>query len=170
MKDHLAIYKLIVLYMLNKANCPITKAQVMDFILEKEYTNFMTLQGVMSELIDDKMVTAQSYRNRTHLKLTNQGAETLKYFENDINAAIKEEIDQFFKDNAIAIKNEVSIMAEYYQANSEEWHAHLTAKDKESILVDITMSIPLQETAAEICDNWNKKNQEIYQFLVQKLF
>lgn len=170
MKDHLAIYKLIVLYMLDKANCPITKAQIMDFILEKEYTNFMTLQGVMSELIDDRMVTAQSYRNRTHLKITNTGLETLKYFEADINGAIKEEIDQFFKDNAIAIKNEVSIIAEYYQANQDEWHAHLVAKDKESILVDITMSVPLQETASEICDNWNKKNQEIYQLLVQKLF
>lgn len=170
MKDHLAIYKLIVLYMLNKANCPITKAQVMDFILEKEYTNFMTLQRVMSELIDDHMVTAQSYRNRTHLKITSEGVETLKYFASDINSKIKEEIDQFFKDNAISIKNEVSIIAEYYKANDEEYQAHLMAKDKESILVDITMSVPLEETASEICDNWNRRNQEIYQYLVQRLF
>ena len=34
-KDVLIFYKLIVLYMLNRAAFPITKAQVADFILEK---------------------------------------------------------------------------------------------------------------------------------------
>ena len=43
-KDVLIFYKLIVLYMLNRAAFPITKAQVADFILEKEYMDFFTLQ------------------------------------------------------------------------------------------------------------------------------
>ncbi len=156
--------------MLNKVEYPLTKAQVMDFILEREYTNFMSLQAVMCELIDSGMVIAESFRNRTHLKLTADGAQTINFFENDINPKIREEIDQFFVDNSISIKNEVSIIADYYKTTAEEWEAHLIAKDKDVNIIDITMSVPLEETASEICDNWNKKNQEIYQYLVKQLF
>ena len=170
MKDALTLYKLIVLYMLDRVDFPLTKAQIGDFILEKEYTNFMTLQQVIGELLDSKLVTAQSFRNRTHLKLTKEGADAIHFFENDINSEIKDEINAFFKKNSIELRNEVSIIADYYKATNGEYEAHLTAKDKEIKLVDITLQVPIEETARSICDNWNKKNQEIYQYLVKHLF
>ena len=48
--------------------------------------------------------------------------------------------------------------------------AHLVAKDRGINLVDITLSVPVEETAAAICDNWQKKNQEIYKYLITELF
>ena len=50
-QDPLTLYKLIVLYMLDRVTFPLTKAQVGDFILEREYTNFLTLQQEIAELI-----------------------------------------------------------------------------------------------------------------------
>ena len=47
--DSLNLYKLIVLYMLDKANFKLTYAQISGFILEREYTNFFTLQQVISD-------------------------------------------------------------------------------------------------------------------------
>lgn len=170
MKDTLTSYKLIILYMLDRVDFPLTKAQIGDFILEKEYTNFMTLQQVIGELIDSKLVSAQSYRNRTHLKLTKEGSDAIHFFENDLNSEIKKDIDAFFKKNSIELRNEVSIVSDYYKATSGEYEAHLVAKDKDVTLIDITMSVPIEETASSICDNWNKKNQEIYQYLVKTLF
>ena len=55
LQDPLTLYKLIVLYMLNRVTFPLTTAQVSDFILEKEYTNFLTLQQVINELTDAEM-------------------------------------------------------------------------------------------------------------------
>ena len=43
-QEPLTLYKLIILYMLDRVNFPLTSAQVSEFILEKEYTNFLTLQ------------------------------------------------------------------------------------------------------------------------------
>lgn len=40
MSDPLTLYKLIVLYMLNRVSFPLTAAQISDFILTREYTNF----------------------------------------------------------------------------------------------------------------------------------
>ena len=156
--------------MLDRVDFPLTKAQIGDFILDREYTNFMTLQQVIGELIDAKFVTAQSYRNRTHLKLTNDGRDTVHYFEYDIDSKIKREIDEYFTKNSISLRNEVSIISDYYKSTSGEWEAHLVAKDKNINLIEMTISVPIEETAISICDNWNKKNQEIYQYVVKQLF
>ena len=51
LQDPLTLYKLIVLYMLNRVTFPLTTAQVSDFILGKEYTNFLTLQQLIDDLL-----------------------------------------------------------------------------------------------------------------------
>ena len=70
--------------MLNRVNFSLTTAQISDFILEKEYTNFLTLQQVFSELTEAGMISSQSIRNRTHLSITEEGKETLSFFKNRI--------------------------------------------------------------------------------------
>ena len=170
MHDPLTLYKLIVLYMLTRVDFSLTKAQISDFILGKEYTNFLTLQQVISELIDTGLVSAQSIRNRTHLTITKDGKETLNFFRNQINDSIKADIDEFFHENEIEMRNEVSILADYYKSTTGEYEAHLVAKEKNVDLVNITISVPSEETAVTICDNWQKKNQDIYQYLISQLF
>lgn len=169
-QEPLTLYKLIVLYMLDRVNFPLTSAQVSEFILEKEYTNFLTLQQAIAGLTEAELITTQTIGNRTHLIITPEGLNTLSFFENRISDAIKKDINTFFKDREMELRNEVSILADYYKATSGEYNAHLVAKEKNVKLVDITLSVPTEESAAAICDNWQRKNQEIYQFLVEQLF
>lgn len=169
-QDPLTLYKLIVLYMLDRVNFPLTKAQVGDFILEREYTNFLTLQQAIAELIDAGMVSARSSRNRTYLVLTDEGRTTLSYFTNRINDSIKEEIDGYFSDHEMEMRNEVSVISDYYKSVSGEYEVRLTAKEKDVTVVEVTLSVPDEETASAICANWQTKNQEIYQYLTSQLF
>ncbi|MCM1121786.1 MAG: DUF4364 family protein [Eubacterium sp.] len=169
-QDPLTLYKLIVLYMLDRVTFPLTKAQVGNFILEKEYTNFLTLQQVISELTDADLVEARSSRNRTYLAITAEGRQTLSFFEKQINASIKEEINAFFHENELEMRNETSILSDYYKAVSGEYEAHLLAKEKDVKIVEITLSVPDEDTASAICANWQKKNQDIYQYIIKQLF
>ena len=170
LQDTLTLYKLIVLYMLDRVTFPLTTAQISDFVLEREYTNFLTLQQVINELSDAGMISSQPIRNRTHLSITKEGQETLHFFENRISDAIKSDIKSYFRENEFALRNEVSVLGDYYKSTSGEYEAHLVAKDRGINLVDITLSVPVEEVAAAICENWQNKNQEIYQFLIQELF
>ena len=170
LQDSLTINKLIVLYMLNRVNFPMTAAQVSDFILEKDYMNFLTFQQVISELTEAEMISQKRIRNRTQLSINEEGRSTLYFFENRISKAIKEDINNYFREKEYALRNELSIVGDYYKSTSGEYEAHLVAKDRGIRLVDITLSVPTKEIASDICDNWQKKNQEIYQFLVQQLF
>lgn len=170
LQDSLTINKLIVLYMLNRVNFTMTAAQVSDFILEKDYMDFLTFRQVLSELTESKMITQKTIRNRTKLSITEEGRSTLGFFENRISEAIKEDINNFFREKEYSLRNELSIAGDYYKSTSGEYEAHLTATDRGIRLVDITLSVPAEAIASDICDNWQKKNQEIYQFLVQQLF
>lgn len=170
LQETFTLYKLIVLYMLSRVTFPMTNAQVSDFILEKDYTDFLTLQQVINELIDAGLITSETIRNRTHLAITEEGRETLRFFQNRINAGIKQDINTYFRENEYALRNEVSVLGDYYKSASGEYEAHLVAKDRGIRLVDITISVPDEATASSICDNWQKKNQAIYQHLIQELF
>ena len=169
-EDSLIQYKLIVLYMLGRAAFQITKSQIADFILEQEYTDFLTLQQVFAELDAAGMITSSTIRNRTHLALTKEGQDTLSFFEKRLSEVTRKKIDEFFRENEMKMRNEVSIISDYYKSTSGEYEVHLVATEKKIKLVDITMSVPDEETASAICDNWQKKNQAVYQSLIEQLF
>ena len=170
LQDPLTLYKLIVLYMLDRVTFPLTTAQISDFILGKEYTNFLTLQQVFSELSDTGLIEARSANNRTHLSITSEGTETLHFFENRISLAIKSEIHAFFQEKEYILREEVSVVSDYYKSTTGEYEAHLIAKERGINLIDLTLSVPSKELAESICNNWMTKNQDIYQYLIEQLF
>ena len=71
------LYKLMVLYMLNCVNFPLTTAQIAEFILDRDYTNFLTLQTVFSDLTETGLAQSKTILNRTQLSLTEEGKNTL---------------------------------------------------------------------------------------------
>lgn len=170
LQDPLTLYKLIVLYMLDKVSFPLTTAQISDFILSKEFTNFLTLQQVINELIEAGLINSRNNRNRTHLSITADGIETLNFFRNRINEGIQNDINAYLKANEFSMRNEVSVQGDYYKSTSGEYEAHLIAKDREINLIELKLSIPTEELAANICDNWQTNNQQIYKYLIEHLF
>lgn len=171
LQEPLTLYKLIVLYLLNKVSLPLSKKRVCDFILlEKGYTNYILLNQAISELIDAGMAEELLINERSHFAITQEGAQTLAFFQTYISDITKEEINTYIKENRLELVNALSVTANYDKASAGEFEAHLLAKEKGIPLVEITLSVPTEKTAAAICQNWLEKNEEIYQFLVEKLF
>lgn len=169
--DQLALYnKLLVLYMLDRVTFPLTQAQIYDFLLGNNYVNYMNLQLAITELIDTGFVTAESKLNRTYLTITAEGQETLSFFKNRIDTSLKKEIDAFLSTNQFKLRNETSVLADYNKILSGDYEVHLTAKEKDVTVVELTLSVPNRDTAETVCNNWKKKNQEIYQYLAGQLF
>jgi hypothetical protein len=156
--------------MLNKVNFKLTYSQISGFILEKEYTNFLTLQQVISDLQDAELIKTDSLTKRTFFSITKEGQNTLNYFENRISDTIKQEIDDFLTEKHLELKNEASITANFYKSTSGEYETELIAKEKDIELVNIKLSVPTKDMAETICDSWYNKNQQIYKYLMEELF
>ena len=169
-QDPLTLYKLIVLYMLNKVSFPLSSSQIGDFILEKDYTNFLTLQQVFSDLKENNLIASKTVRNRTLFSITEEGMNTLSYFQNRISDAIKTDVVEYLRENEMELRNEVPILSDYYKSTNGEYEAHLWAKDRDVELVSIKLTVPTEEIASSICAKWQDKNQQIYQYLTEQLF
>lgn len=165
----LTLYKLIILYMLDKVDYSLTRSQVFDFMLDKNYTDYFTLQKVMNQLTDDKLIESKFKRNASHLTITEKGKETIELLKNDLSDPIREEIDTYLNDNEVQLRNEVSISADYYKSTAGEYVAELTARERNTDLLSIKISMPTEEAASEICNNWHKKNQDVYAYLMENL-
>lgn len=170
LQEPLTLYKLIILYLLERAALPLSKKRVCDFILDKGYTNYIMLNQAIGELIDAGMAASQPINERPHLTLTEEGAQTLSFFQSNISDVTKAEINAYLKENKLDLISEISVTANYDKASTGEYEAHLVAKERGIPLVRITLSVPAEETAASICRNWLEKNEEIYQMLAEKLF
>lgn len=169
-QDPLTLYKLIILYLLDKVDYKLTSAQISSFILEKEYTNYMTLQQVISDLLDAQLIESDTIRNRTYYAITQDGQNTLSYFGNRIGGAIISDINAFLREKNLELKNEASITANYDKSITGGYDAELVAREKNAELVRIKLNVPTEDMAETLCDSWYNKNQQIYQYLMQELF
>ena len=60
MAEAFTLYKLIILYMLDKVDFPLTNSQISEFVLDKGYTDYFKLQQALSELADGGLFRALS--------------------------------------------------------------------------------------------------------------
>lgn len=160
---------MIVLYMLRRCEAPLSKSQIYDFILEKEYTNFLTLQEVFSELATADLINEKTMANRTYLEITADGVETLEFFGNRMNPAIRQQIDEYLKANSMKLLNETAIQGDYKRISENDYEVRMVAKDGSNTLVELALSVPTEEIAQGVLDKWQNCNQEIYKYLITQL-
>lgn len=168
--DALVLYKLIVLYMLDRVDYTLTNSQISEFVLDKGYTNYFNLQEAINGLLDDEFVTASTIRSSTHYKITAKGEEALSLFENRIPYAIKQDILEFYQTEKINIKNESEIYADYVKNEHNEYTVNCVIKDRKDTLLDLKISVPTRSHAVAICDNWKSKSPEVYDYLIKNLW
>ncbi len=169
MAEAYKLYKLIILYMLDKIDFPLTNSQISEFILNEGYTNYFTLQQTISELSESGFIHEESTHSRTFYHLTEEGAQTLKFFKNDISPAIQEDINAFLKEKKYELKNEVSVKADYYQNSNGEYSVRCQVLEQGSSLIDLTITAPTEAEAQTMANNWTKKNQEVYAAIMASL-
>ena len=120
MAEAFTLYKLIILYMLDKVDFPLTNSQISEFVLDKGYTDYFKLQQALSELADGGLILKESTHNRTLFHLTEDGKGTIHLFRDKISKPIQDDIDHFLQTKQYDLKNEVSVKADYMKNAGEE--------------------------------------------------
>lgn len=169
MSDPHTLYKLIILYMLKKIDFSMTNSQISSFILEKGYTNYFTLQSVLSTLTESGLIHQETIQNSSFYAITPEGENTIGFFENNISQSIRNEIDEYLKENKLQLRNEISVVADYYRNTAGEIAVRCRVKEKHSDLIDLTLTVPDEAQAKAICNQWQKKCQTVYEYIIKEL-
>lgn len=167
--EPLTLYKLMTLYMLNKVNFPLTNAQISGFFLDKDYTSYFVLQQVISELIESKLIVSETVRNTSYYRITNDGIETVELFTSKIPVAIIDDIDIFLLDNKYELRNEVGTLSDYYKSTNQDYIVNCQIKEGQNTLIDLNLSVPSEDVAETMCNNWKAASQELYSTIMKTL-
>lgn len=163
------LYKLMILYMLDKVNFPLTNSQLSQFFLDNDYTTYFTLQSVLTELAEAKLINFRQVGNSTHYEITDDGKEALGYFVNDISSAAVADMDEYLKKNKFSMRSESDVVAEYFRSSNDNFTVHCSAREGKSTILSIDIAVPDEGAAEDMCANWRGCSQKIYSYIMHSL-
>lgn len=163
------IYKLMILYMLNKLDSQLTNSQLSGFFITNNYTDYFTIQQTLSDLVESGFVEKVTIRNTSYYSITFEGYESLTFFKSQIPKGALDDIAVYLENNKYALKNEVGTQADYYRHTNGDYIAHCQVMEGKSLLYEINIAVPSEEEAAKICGNWRGYSEELYGQIMNSL-
>lgn len=169
MNASLTLYKLIVLYMLRRIEFSMTLAQISEFVLGKDYTDYFTLTSSLGELEDAGLVHTEKVRNSTFYTITPEGEETVDFFRNRISPDLRADIVGYLKVNRLRLRDETAARSDYRRLSSGEYEVRCTLREQDSEIVDLKLVLPLKEQAEEVANRWEARHEDVYAYIMQEL-
>ena len=169
MAEPATLYKLIILHMLEHIDFPLSNAQISDFFLDREYTDYFTIQQVIHDLMDSGLVRTENTHNSTRYIITPAGKETLHFFHDKISPSIEEDIAAYFQANKLAIKTENAYLSDYYKTPEQEYGVRCQLREKGRTRLDFTLTVQTKEQAEAICTNWQNQADDVIACLMDLL-
>lgn len=163
------LYKMIVLYMLENIDFSLTNSQITNFFLDREYTTYFHVQETIHDLKESGLIEEKQQGTSILYNLTDEGKKTISYFSQNIPGSIRQEINAYLKEHGHALRNQNSVVADYYRTPQREYTVQCRVQEKQTTLINLELTVPTEEIAMEFCKHWPKKCDEIYAWLMQTL-
>ena len=163
------LYKLIILYFLEKTGQETSNAILSDFILEYRYTDYFTIQQTLHSLTEDQMISLRQTRQTAFYQITKKGVEILNDFGSQLPVDTRRQIENYLQENHISIQQAVSVYTDYTKLRSREYLATGTLKERGNILLSVSLNVPTEQDAIQVCEQFKERQEEVYQSLLKIL-
>lgn len=170
MNDSLLLYKLMILYMLHRVQFPLTNTQMLQFFQDRNYTDYFTFSQAFNELNDVELISSRTSNNVSHCEITPSGEETINLFSDRLSQEVKRDIDAYLKENQVNLRNESGVRSEYHRSKGGDYIVRCEVNEGRNLIYSTEISVPTEEMAIRICDNWMRCSQSMYNFAVKTLF
>ena len=170
MASPLAIYKLIILYLLDKTGTEIAMDRISSFLLEKGYVNFVSLMETYAQIEESGLVRSRVSGDRCFYAITAEGRQTLRLLGGQLSREIRRQADEFLVSEGAALRNEQAVRADCVPAEGGMYNVILRVTEGDTSVMEIRLQVPDKALAEEICRKWPEKNEQIYNSLIENLF
>lgn len=163
------LYKLIVLYALDKSAYPLTNAQISNLFLDNNYTTYFNLQEVLSDMMETSLLETETANGITCYRASSRGEETIRYFSGDIPPAIREEISAYLRSHAKQLRDKTQTTAAYRKTAGHDYLVHCRVMEGDAPLIDLQLTVPTESSAQKLTENWKERSQYIYESVLKQL-
>ena len=161
--------KLILLYLIEKINVPVSNLQITKLILENKFMNYFLLQQFLNELVEGKFLETEASGEKALYKITEPGKQSLGYFSGLIPSGIKGRIDNSISAIKKNIRNETLITADFMPESENEFIASCKVGEDNFTLMEISVTVGTRNDARTICNNWKNHTRDIYAEIINIL-
>lgn len=160
--EELAQSKLLLLFIINKSNTPLSNEELTEYILEKNYMNYFLIQQYLSELVESNFIKYQKEENKKVYKMLDKGKVTLSYFQDRLPTNIKNEISIKFAQIKEEEKLAAQIVGEYFKKDDKQYLVNLKLVENTETLFSLYLNVATEKQAKSFCQMWKKNTEYIY--------
>ena len=165
----LAENKVLILYILNKLNEPITNDALLRLVLSVMDMNYFYFQQFLLDLLENKYITCFEQEGKNVYLITEKGKETLKLTSNILPGIIKLKVDTTFKNELSSVAEEESITAEFTPRSENDYTVTCKINENNSCIFEVSVFAGSREEAKKIVDNWKENAYRIYPEILNSL-
>lgn len=160
--ETLAENKVLILYILNQTNKPITNDNLYKLVLTGVDMNYFYFQQFLLDLIATKFIVSYTKETQVVYELTEHGKKTLDLTLDILPGIVKLKVDTNLKNTLESVEEEHSIIAEYTPKNENNYMINCKIVENNETVFEIKTFAYSREQAKDIVDNWKNNADKIF--------
>ena len=160
--------RLLILLILQKLG-RMSDMQLLQFLFEHDLMNYFDMMFTLADLCDQGLAIRSDRFDQSFYQLTDAGRQTLSMFENRLPVSQRELLDEHGPAWREKILREQVFMSDYHQTKRGEYELNLRVMEQDMEMMHVTLSLPSEEIAKTMKENWPEKAQQLYAGLFEAL-
>ena len=166
--------KLIILYLINRMELSMSRAQITDFVIAKDFMDYFVLEQTMSDMLEQGLLTSTQENAQdvttTRYTITNDGYMSLEFFEEHIPKPVRNLINSYVKENRGRVKRDYEVSASYFpNIENNDFQVKCGVYEDKRVLLELSISVDTREQAKIIQNNWHGNASGLYQRIIEAM-
>lgn len=163
--------RLILLYLFDRINLPLTDMHITKLIRETNLMNYFDMRDALVELYQSSFVSKEISDNEFFIyTITAEGKKILDTLLAMIPLGIRLRIENLAAESRKDIRTDYLILADFTPDQNQSFMVTCSAAESDFNLIKIDISVGSREDAIEICNNWKNYSSEIYPEILEALY
>lgn len=160
--ETLAENKVLILYVLNKANKPLTNDVLYKLVLSALEMNYFYFQQFILDLMNVNYIFSFEKEKQTLYQITEEGKRTLDLTLDLLPGIIKLKADTHLKSIIETSEEDHSIVAEFTPTSENHYTIVCKIIENNETIFEVKMFAGSREQAKEIVEHWKNDASTIY--------
>ena len=160
--QRLAECKVLILYILNKIQKPVTNDVLLQLILSIDDMNYFYFQQFLLDLIENNYIVEILQDNEKLYTITPSGIKTLDLTLDILPGIKKLKVDNKIKDELNEIEEAVSVISEFEPYHLTEFIVTCKIVENNTTVFEVKTIASDREQAKRITENWENNSDKIY--------
>lgn len=169
-KGDTSINKLILLFVFDKMECPISENTIIDMCCSSNsWISYMDSKPILNKLLDENFIYNDAKYGDPLYTITPEGRLCLSEFYVQIPITTREEITKFVKQNRQKYRRKQECVADYHMNKDSTYTVYLKINDVSQPLLELKFIVPNRQIAKNIYKSWEEKAGNIYATIYDNL-